>query len=143
MSELAALQTALAAEHAAVYVLGVLGAQTSQSASPTLFATVSQAYAEHRGRRDHLVRTVTDLGASPVASEVAYDVPADLGTPQAVTRRALRLERDCAETYAYLVASTTGELRAWALRALQAAAVRQLAFGGRPEEFPGRVPEPG
>jgi hypothetical protein len=138
VSELAALQTTLAAEHAALYVLGVLGGQTSQSASPTLFATVTAAYADHRGRRDHLVRAVTDRGGSPVAAEVAYDVPADLGTPDAVTRRGLRLERDCAATYAFLVASSAGDLRAWALRALQATAVRQLAFGGAPEEFPGR-----
>jgi hypothetical protein len=138
VSELAALQTTLAAEHAALYVLGVLGGQTSQSATPTLFATVTAAYADHRGRRDHLAREVTDLGGSPVVAEVAYDVPADLGTPDAVTRRGLQLERDCAATYAFLVASSTGDLRAWALRALQASAVRQLAFGGAPEEFPGR-----
>jgi hypothetical protein len=138
MSELSALQTTLAAEHAAVYVLGVLGGQTSQSTSPTLFATITDTYADHRGRRDHLVRAVTDLGGTPVASEVAYEVPADLGTPEQATRRALLLERDCAATYAFLVASTAGELRTWALRSLQAAAVRQLAFGGAPEDFPGR-----
>jgi hypothetical protein len=137
MSELAALQTTLAAEHAAVYVLGVLGAQTSQTAAPELFAAVSDSYATHRGRRDHLTRTITDLGEQPVATEVAYDVPADLGTLDAVTRRALRLERDCATTYAFLVGSTTGDLRAWALRALQMTAVRELAFRGTPEMFPG------
>lgn len=137
MSELAALQTTLAAEHAAVYVLGVLGAQTSQSADPGLFLALSDTYAAHRARRDHLTRTVTDLGEQPEASAVAYDVPADLGTVEAVTRRALRLERDCATTYAFLVASTTGDLRGWALRALQMTAVRELAFRGTPEMFPG------
>jgi len=137
MSELAALQTTLAAEHAAVYVLGVLGAQTSQSVSPELFAAVSDGYAAHRGRRDHLTRTITDLGEAPVSTEVSYEVPADLGTAEAVTRRALRLERDCATTYAFLVGSTTGDLRAWALRALEMTAVRELAFRGTPEMFPG------
>ncbi|WP_134738670.1 ferritin-like domain-containing protein [Nocardioides sp. 503] len=138
MSPLSALQTTLAAEHAALYVLGVLGGQTSQSASPTLFATITATYADHRGRRDHLVRAVTALGGTPVVAEVAYDVPADLATPQAVTRRAWQLERDCAATYAFLVASSTEDLRSWALRSLQASAVRQLAFGGAPEQFPGR-----
>ncbi|MCD4534617.1 ferritin-like domain-containing protein [Nocardioides sp. cx-169] len=139
MSELSALQTALAAEHAAVYVLGVLGGQTSQSASPRLFAAVTDAYVVHRGLRDQLVRTIEDLGGDPVGAEVSYAVPGDLGTPEGVARRALRLERDCAATYAYLVASTSDELRAWALRALQATAVRELAFGGSPEDFPGRT----
>lgn len=137
MSEVAALQTTLAAEHAAIYVLGVLGARTSQSAEPELFATITDTYAAHRGRRDHLARTVTDLGEQPVAAEVAYDVRGDLGTPAAVARRALRLERDCAATYAFLVASTSDEVRAWALRALQMTAVRELAFRGTPEMFPG------
>lgn len=137
MSELATLQTTLAAEHAAVYVLGVLGAQTSQTAAPELFAAVSDTYAAHRARRDQLTRTIADLGEQPVAAEVAYEVPVDLSTVEAVTRRALLLERDCATTYAFLVASTTGDRRAWALRSLQMTAVRELAFRGTPEMFPG------
>ncbi|MDO9494642.1 MAG: ferritin-like domain-containing protein [Nocardioides sp.] len=137
MSEPSALQTTLAAEHAAVYVLGVLGAQTSQSATPELFAAVSDTYAAHRARRDHLTRTITALGERPVPGEVAYEVPVDLSTVEAVTRRALRLERECATTYAFLVGSTTGDLRAWAMRTLQMTAVRELVFRGTPEMFPG------
>ena len=38
MTPLDALQTTLAAEHAAVYVYGVLGARTSPAAEPSLFA---------------------------------------------------------------------------------------------------------
>ncbi len=38
MSPVEALQTALAAEHAALYVYGSLGARTSQSRTPVLFA---------------------------------------------------------------------------------------------------------
>ncbi len=44
-----ALQTALAAEHAAVFVFGALGGQTSQSADPTLYAAVTDGYVTHRG----------------------------------------------------------------------------------------------
>ncbi len=87
MSYLDALQTALAAEHAAVYVCGALGAQTSQSAEPALFVAVSEAYAAHRAGRDQLVARVADLGAEPVAAEPAYELPADLGTTSAVTRQ--------------------------------------------------------
>ena len=68
MTALPALQRTLAAEHAAVHVYGVLGAQTSSSSTPALFAAVSSAYAEHRSRRDLLTRAVTDLGATPVAA---------------------------------------------------------------------------
>ncbi len=80
VSTLDALQTTLAAEHAAVYVYGVLGGQTSRTSDPALFAAVSAAYGEHRARRDALTRFVTDLGGTPVAAEASYELPAALGT---------------------------------------------------------------
>lgn len=132
-----ALQTALAAEHAAVYVYGVLGGRTSQSASPQLFTAVTAAYAVHRARRDHLVSEIAAAGADPVAAEPAYDVPRGLDRPAGVSRAALDTERSCATTYAWLVASTTGADRRWAIGALNDAAVRELGFGGAPETFPG------
>lgn len=137
MTTLAALQTTLAAEHAAIYVYGALGAQTSQSAAPALFAALSSAYAEHRGRRDLLVREITDLGGSPVASAVSYELAAGLTTVAGVTRAALDLERSCAATYAALVANTVGARRRWAINALTDAAVRALVFRGTPEMLPG------
>ena len=132
-----ALQTALAAEHAALHVYGVLGAQTSRSATPVLFADVSEAYAVHRGRRDELTRFVLDQGGTPVAAAPTYEVPDPLGTVERVTRAALELERSCAETYAWLVAHTVGADRRWAVQALTNTAVRVLTFRGSPEIFPG------
>lgn len=131
------LQTALAAEHAALYVYGVLGAQTSRSGAPELYAHVSDAYVAHRGRRDELTRFVLDEGATPVASEPTYAIPEPLGSADLVTRAARDLERSCAETYAWLVAHTVGPRRRWALQALTNTAVRVLTFQGSPEIFPG------
>lgn len=132
-----ALQTALAAEHAAVFVYGGLGGQTSQSATPTLYAAVTDGYVTHRGRRDDLVRRIDELGGDPVAARPAYDLPADLSTSAAVSDRALALERSCAATYAFVVASTTGADRRWGVEALLDSAVRELGFGGEPERLPG------
>jgi hypothetical protein len=137
MTYVDALQTTLAAEHAAVYVYGALGAQTSQSASPVLYADLSAAYTEHRARRDQLVRMLLDEGVEPVAADPAYEVPTDLSTPDLVMRRALGLEKDCAATYAYLVANSPHAERRWAVNALVMTAVRELAFRGTPEIFPG------
>lgn len=137
MSEIEALQATLAAEHAAVYVYGVLGGQTTQSGEPALFAAVTSAYTTHRGRRDVLARDLTDLGADPVAAAAAYDVPAPLRTPAQLCHVARDVEDACAATYAALVASTTGHRRRWAVTALEDAAVRVLAFRGTPEMFPG------
>ena len=137
MTTLDALQTALAAEHAALHLYGVLGAQTSRSTTPALHAGVSDAYAVHRGRRDELARLVRDEGGTPVAAEPTYEVPGPLGSASRVTAAALDLERSCAETYAWLVAHTAGSRRRWAVQALTNTAVRVLTFRGSPEIFPG------
>ncbi len=137
MTEIDALQTTLAAEHAAVYVYGALGGRTSRVATPELFDAVSAAYAAHRARRDHLVRELTDLGVDPAASEAAYQLPRRMDTPAQIERAGLDLERSCAATYAYLVANTVEDQRRWAIQALNEAAVRELAFRGTPETFPG------
>ena len=132
-----AVQRTLAGEHAAVWVYGVLGGQTSRSKDPKLYDAVSAAYRIHRGRRDQLIRSVIDQGAEPVASEVGYQLPNDASTSARVTAAALVTEQRCAATYADLVARTTDALRGWAIRALTDAAVRQLRFRGSPETFPG------
>jgi hypothetical protein len=132
-----ALQTTLAAEHAAVFVYGVLGGQTSASGSPTVYAALTSAYTSHRARRDDLMARLQADGAEPVAAEPGYGLPADLSTPTAVTDRARALEESVTATYAYLVASTSGDARAWAIDALVDAAVRCTAFGGRPDRLPG------
>lgn len=139
MSYVDALNTTLAAEHAALFVYGALGAQTSRTGTPTLYAGIEAAYTEHRSRRDQLVTMVRDLGGEPVAAEPAYELPADLSTPDLVTRRALRLEKSCAAAYAYLVAHSPQERRRWAVAALTTTAVRELDFRGTPEIFPGGV----
>lgn len=137
MTALDALQRTLAAEHAAVWVYGALGAQTSQSATPTLFSDITAAYLVHQERRDALVGLVEDEGGEPRAAEPGYELPADLSTTTAVMDRALRIERAAAATYAYLVASTRADLRQWGVEALLDSAVRQLAFGGDPQSLPG------
>ena len=137
MTTVDALQVALAGEHAALYVYGVLGAQTSASDTPQLFDAVSEAYETHRARRDHLTGLVLEEGRTPVASEAAYEIPRRLGTPSAVAGAALQLERRSASTYAWLVANTVGVQRRWAIDALTDAAVRELGYRGSPEIFPG------
>ena len=138
MTYVGALQTTLAAEHAAVYVYGALGAQTSQSGTPELYAALTDAYETHRARRDQLTAILADRGVTPAAAQPAYELPADLGTVDAVTGRALELERSCARTYVYLVANSPSAERLLAVNLLKNTAVRELAFRGTPETFPGK-----
>lgn len=137
MTYVDALQGALAAEHAAVYVVGYLGAQTSASAQPALFATLSTAYDSHRELRDVLVAAVRAAGDEPVAAAVAYDLVDVAGDPARIRRRALTLERACAAAYGYLVASSPSEQRRFAVEALVTTALRESALGGRPRPLPG------
>lgn len=132
-----ALQRALAGEHAAVYLYGVVGGRVSVSTHAELWQRVRDAYNLHRGRRDQLVSMVRTAGAEPVAAEVSYELPNPAMTPAQLERVALEVEQRCAAVYADTVGNTSGANRQWALDALEDAAVRLLGFGGEPEPFPG------
>ena len=140
MTPLDALQEALAAEHAAVAVLGELGGRLSASRYPRQAGLIRSAYETHRGRRDHLVAEVDRRGSTPVAPAPAYVVRSEDRSADNLVGIALRTEERCAEAYAQLVAGTTGAERRWAVAALTDSARRSLTLGGRPTAFPG-LPE--
>jgi hypothetical protein len=137
VTPLEAQQATLAGEHAVVYLLGVFGAQASESREPALYAHLVDGFHVHRKRRDQLTVTIAATGAEPVASEVSYDLPAAMGTAAELNDAALQVERRIARTYGQLIESTAGAERRWALVALDDSAVRQLEFRGTPEMFPG------
>ena len=139
MTYLDALQTTLAGEHAALFVVGYLGAQTSQSGSPQLYAALRESYDAHRTRRDDLVGMVGAQGAEPVAAAASYDLPrVRIDDPGSLAQAGLAVERACGATYGFLVASATGDARGWAVDAVLDSALRELALGGGPRDFPGR-----
>ena len=142
--DLEALRSVLAAEHAAVYLYGVLGARTSQSAAPALSEVLRETWAEHRDRRDDLLGRVAAAGGEPVPPAAAYAVPSaplvpggSLETPAGVTAVAAHVEAGCATTYAAAVGTAAGDVRRLAIGWLSGSAVRELAFRGTPEMFPG------
>jgi hypothetical protein len=132
-----ALQKALAAEHAAVHLFGLLGAQSSKSRQPTLFRQLTATYEQHRAARDHLTVLISSTGADPVAAQVDYDVPGPTSTSGEIESVARTVERRVTKTYGELVANTSGADRRWAITELDASAVRGLAFGIAPSDFPG------
>jgi hypothetical protein len=140
VTALATLQRALAGEHAALYVFGVVGGRVSASRQPTLRDAVLAAYTTHRGRREQLTAMVRAAGGEPVAAQLSYRLPTPCRTADQLRAAALTVERRCADVYAAAVASTTDADRRWAIDALGECAVRQLSFGGAPEPYPG-LPE--
>ncbi len=142
MTALDALQTTLSDEHAALYTYGVLGARTSQAASPTLYSALDTAHRRHRSRRDQLRLMIDEAGGTPVVAEPAYDVDGRLLRPGAIEASALALEDASTEVLLALVAQSAGTVRAWALTEAIWSATWGLELGGVPQTWPG-APELG
>jgi hypothetical protein len=137
--DVAAAQTCLAAEHAAVYAYGVVGGRLAGLTSTRDDADrAAEAYEWHRTRRDGLDQLVRDLGDEPVAAEPAYSLPV---TPESVAqcrRLARYLEKRCGEAYAYGLSMSSPATRVVLATGLGETAVRAHAWGARIAAFPGR-----
>ncbi len=130
---LAALQAALAAEDAAVYAYGVVGAELSGSRR----AMATASYQAHRVRRGALQQRIAASGAAPVAAAPAYRLPAAVtGSASAVRLAGLVETRICA-VYANAVQATEGPLRDTVAASLRQAALDALAWHGSGSAFPG------
>ncbi|URM89424.1 ferritin-like domain-containing protein [Streptomyces sp. MRC013] len=138
MSALEAAQAVLAAEHAAVYGYGVVGARVDAAGR----AEAAQAHAAHRARRDAAARTVRDLGGTPAVAAPAYALPFPAADGEAAVRLAAVLEDRIAGAYADLVRAAGGSLRRDAAAALREAAVRAVRWRGRGVAFPGLAERP-
>ena len=137
MTVLDALQTTLADEHAALYTYGLLGARTSQAATPDLYAALTSGYRRHRARRDQLRTLIQEAGGQPVGAAAASDVGGPLVRTTQVQAAALALEVDGVELLAALVAQSSGAVRDWALTEATWSATWQLELGGAPQTWPG------
>ncbi|KRE94674.1 hypothetical protein ASG76_09690 [Nocardioides sp. Soil774] len=137
MTTLDALQETLAAEHATLYTYGVLGARTSQGATPELYGVLDAAYRRHRSRRDQLRLMVEEAGGEPVAAAAAYELDGRLLRADQLASAALDLEVSGVQTMLALVAQSSGTVRSWALTEATWSAAWQLELGGTPQTWPG------
>lgn len=136
-AELAALQTAVAAEHAAVYGYGIVGAHVEGSD----LAAATAADQNHRRRRDELAATIRGAGAEPQAAAAAYRLPFPVESTDDARRLATRLETGIAQAYAALVAaSSQRNLRQLGAMALGEAAVAVAKWSRHTPAFPGLGP---
>lgn len=136
MSELEALQAALAGEHAAMYGLGVAGGKLRGAR----FIAASRTYEQHRRNRDRLSEIISRSGATPVAAEPAYDLPQAVTNATTAAALILLIERRLAAVYGDLVeAAEQPAVRTLAVQTLLTTATAQLGWGGAPTLFPGSV----
>lgn len=133
VSEIAALQGALAAEHAAVYGYGVAGAMLSGTGQ----ASARAGWTAHQVARDNLFALLTKRGATPVAASPAYELPFAVTGAPAAGRLVASLEDGVTRAYLGLVAVGDQALRTFAAQAMQASAGRAAAWSGTTVAFPG------
>ena len=123
MTESSTLSALLAAEHAAVYAYGVLGAHLDEATRKTALA----AFDAHRFRRDDLIARLRARGLPTPGPAASYDV--------VVTHRAqalalaVRVETELGVLWRDLVGATDKRvLRRVAVLALQDSAVRATVW---------------
>jgi hypothetical protein len=134
-----ALQTCLAAEHAAVYAYAVIGGRLTGFTPPaSVVDEADGAYEWHRAQRDSLDALIRQAGASPTAAEPAYTLPVTPDRVAQCQRLARYLENRCCDAYAYGVSLATDAVRATLAHALGECAVRAALWGARLDPFPGR-----
>ncbi|AWB92765.1 DUF4439 domain-containing protein [Aeromicrobium chenweiae] len=131
MTPTEALQAWLALEHEAVWLYPVVGARFAG-----LRPRASTAFRTHRDTRDALERRIRAAGEDPVANRLTYDV-GPLDTEKRALRAARRLEAQISAVCLTLAGAAEGDLRAYAVRNLNRAALAELTWGARPQAFPG------
>ncbi len=98
-AETAALQDALAAEHAAVWGYGTVGAAVAE----TDRAPVVAAAQAHRDLRDRLTGLLTDRGADPAPTQAAYQLPFPVLSAVDAARLAVTLEEGATAAWVWVL----------------------------------------
>jgi hypothetical protein len=129
----AALQAALAAEHAAVYGYGVAGAMLSGADQ----ASARADFNAHQLARDRLHALLMKMGATPVAASAAYELPFPVTGKASARRLAAELEDGVTRAYLGVVAVSDRKLRSFGALAMQTPAERAAAWRGTTTAFPG------
>ena len=139
-TENAALREALAAEHAAVWGYGVVGA----ALEPASQAGAQASETAHRDVRDRVVALLTERNADPVRAEGAYGLPFPVLSPADAAALAVVLEDGVSAAWVRVldqaVERTTRELAMGSLTATEVRAVSwRIAAGQTPvtRAFPG------
>ncbi|GAA1681627.1 hypothetical protein GCM10009765_33480 [Fodinicola feengrottensis] len=123
----AALQAALAGEHAANYAYGVIGAHLTGND----LALAQDSQTAHQHRRDSLVTQLTAAGVIPQAASAAYKLPFAVTTGADGRRLAVTLEERLAGLWRAAVPATQGADRQAAVQALTETAVRATQWRQR------------
>jgi hypothetical protein len=129
----AALQAALAAEHAAIFGYGVAGAHLTGDRQ----AAAGRDWTGHNQARDTLAAMISSLGAVPAAAQASYRLPFRVHDAASAMSLAAYLEDGVTRAYLGLVAVSDQRLRHFGAMAMQDAAQRAATWRGSTQAFPG------
>ena len=130
---ISALQAALAAEDAAIFGYGVVGAHLTGSSQ----AAAGRDWTGHNQARDTLTAMISGLGAKPVTAQASYQLPFRVHDTASAMALAAYLEDGVTQAYLGLVAVSDRRLRQFGAMAVQAAAQRAASWRGSTQAFPG------
>jgi ferritin-like protein len=134
-----AFSSALAAEHAAIFGYGVVGAHLAGPAQDA----ARQAEAAHRDRRDEVSQRIAAAKGSIVPAAPAYKLPFPVTDAPSAMRLAVALEEGAAGAWRDALAATTGDDRKFALSALTGCAVQGTRWREAAGITPVTLPFPG
>jgi hypothetical protein len=137
MSE--ALAAALAAEHAAIYAYGLIGAHLDGGAADQ----ARSAEAAHRSRRDSLILLLTGKGGTVPVASPAYALPFPVTDEASALRLAVEVEERTGAVWRAALPATEGAQRSSALNGLTDTAVRATRWRRAAGVTPATVPFPG
>ena len=130
---IAALQAALAGEHAGVWASGrAAGELTGRERTAAL-----RGLDAHRVARELLRQQLVSLDATPTEAAPAYVEPFPVDDAAGGRRLLAHVDTALTATYADVAAAQPPAGRRASARAAVASAVQALAWGAEPEAFPG------
>lgn len=133
MTSTAALQTALAAEHAACYAYGIVGAHLTDPQATQATAD----WIAHQQSRDQLIALLTAARTKPTPAAPAYQLPLQITTQATAISLAILLEQQVTAAYLPLAGTPSPALRQLAASNMQDCAIRVTRWNGTTTAFPG------
>lgn len=134
----AALQSALAAEHSACYGYGVVGAHLAVGSAA--LAAAGTDWIAHQQARDELTAMISDRGGQPAPAAVAYELPFPVTSAATAAQLAATMEDLVAQAYLALVALREPDLRMFGAEQVRVSALRAQSWRGSTQAFPGLPP---
>jgi hypothetical protein len=132
---IAALQQALAAEQAASYGYGVVGAHLTAGSAAA--AAAGNDWVAHLRAGAQLTAMISARGGQPAAAAVAYQLPFPVTSAVTAQQLAATMEDRVAQAYLVIVALPESGLRSFGAQQVRAAALRAQFWRGTTEAFPG------